>query len=302
RFQRRPRVGCSGRLGPGLSQPAGGPAEECPMHNPASAPDNTAVRVALWRALHMEVDSPPHVLEDDIGLRLVAPDEDWRRRPDMDPVFTKPFRASILARARFIEDLVLEQAKRGIGQYVILGAGLDTFVQRRPEMASRLRVFEIDRPGPQSWKRQRLIEVGLGIPDALRLVPVDFETSDAWGKGLTASGFDAHRAAVVASAGVSIYLSRDAVAATLRDAAVHPGDDVRAADRARRSGAAARPRARAERRPRERHAVRQLFHTNRDPDARAPGRLQRGPAHFGGESARAVLRGQSGWPLSAERR
>src|SRR6185437_14295123 len=189
------------------------------------------------------VDSPPHVLEDDIGLRLVAPDEDWRRRPDMDPVFTKPFRASILARARFIEDLVLEQAKRGIGQYVILGAGLDTFVQRRPEMASRLRVFEIDRPGPQSWKRQRLIEVGLGIPDALRLVPVDFETSDAWGKGLTASGFDAHRAAV------------------------HPGDDVRAADRARRSGAAARPRARAERRPRERHAVRQLFHTNRDPDA-----------------------------------
>jgi len=190
------------------------------MHNPASAPDNTAVRVALWRALHMEVDSPPHVLEDDIGLRLVAPDEDWRRRPDMDPVFTKPFRASILARARFIEDLVLEQAKRGIGQYVILGAGLDTFVQRRPEMASRLRVFEIDRPGPQSWKRQRLIEVGLGIPDALRLVPVDFETSDAWGKGLTASGFDAHRAAVVASAGVSIYLSRDAVAATLRDAAV----------------------------------------------------------------------------------
>ena len=190
------------------------------MHNPASAPDNTAVRVVLWRALHMEVDSPPHVLEDDIGLRLVAPDEDWRRRPDMDPVFTKPFRASILARARFIEDLVLEQAKRGIGQYVILGAGLDTFVQRRPEMASRLRVFEIDRPGPQSWKRQRLIEVGLGIPDALRLVPVDFETSDAWGKGLTASGFDAHRAAVVASAGVSIYLSRDAVAATLRDAAV----------------------------------------------------------------------------------
>jgi len=190
------------------------------MHNPASAPDNTAVRVALWRALHMEVDSPPHVLEDDIGLRLVPPDEDWRRRPDMDPVFTKPFRASILARARFIEDLVLEQAKRGIGQYVILGAGLDTFVQRRPEMASRLRVFEIDRPGPQSWKRQRLIEVGLGIPDALRLVPVDFETSDAWGKGLTASGFDAHRAAVVASAGVSIYLSRDAVAATLRDAAV----------------------------------------------------------------------------------
>ena len=189
------------------------------MHNPAPAPDNTAVRVALWRALHAQVDAPPHILEDDIGLRLVAPDADWRLRPDMDPVFTRPFRASILARARFIEDLVLEQAQRGVGQYVILGAGLDTFVQRRPEMASKLRVFEIDRPAPQAWKRQRLIDVGLGIADGLRLVPVDFETSDAWVKGLTASGFDAHRAAVVASAGVSIYLSKDAVASTLRDAA-----------------------------------------------------------------------------------
>ncbi|HEX5461641.1 MAG TPA: class I SAM-dependent methyltransferase [Steroidobacteraceae bacterium] len=189
------------------------------MQSPAPAPDNTAVRVALWRALHMEVDSPPHVLEDDIGLRLVAPDDAWRRRPDMDPVFTRPFRASILARARFIEDLVLEHVKRGFGQYVILGAGLDTFVQRRPETASKLTVFEVDRPAPQAWKRQRLIAVGLGIPDGLRLVPVDFESSDAWGKGLTASGFDAHRAAVVASAGVSIYLSKDAVAATLRDAA-----------------------------------------------------------------------------------
>jgi methyltransferase (TIGR00027 family) len=173
----------------------------------------------LWRALHAQVDAPPHILEDDIGLRLVAPDADWRLRPDMDPVFTRPFRASILARARFIEDLVLEQAQRGVGQYVILGAGLDTFVQRRPEMASKLRVFEIDRPAPQAWKRQRLIDVGLGIADGLRLVPVDFETSDAWVKGLTASGFDAHRAAVVASAGVSIYLSKDAVASTLRDAA-----------------------------------------------------------------------------------
>lgn len=197
------------------------------MHNPAPAPDNTAVRVALWRALHAQVDSPPHILTDDVGLRLVAPDENWRLRPDMDPVFTRPFRASILARARFIEDLVLEQAERGVDQYVILGAGLDTFVQRRPERASRLRVFEIDRPAPQAWKRQRLIDTGLGMPEALRLVPVDFETSDAWVAALVSSGFDAHRPAVVASAGVSIYLSKDAVAATLRDAAaLAPGSTL----------------------------------------------------------------------------
>jgi len=67
------------------------------MHNDCSAtPDSTAVRVALWRALHVQVDSPPHVLEDEIGLKLVAPDEGWRHRPDMDPQFTRPFRASIV--------------------------------------------------------------------------------------------------------------------------------------------------------------------------------------------------------------
>src|SRR5215218_4414381 len=91
-----------------------------------ATPDNTAVRVALWRALHVEVDSPPHVLEDEVGLKLAAPDDGWRSRPDMSP-FTKPFRASILALACFIEDLVVEQVTAGVGQYVILGAGLETF-------------------------------------------------------------------------------------------------------------------------------------------------------------------------------
>jgi hypothetical protein len=129
-----------------------------------AAPDSSAVRVALWRALHVRVDSLPHVLEDEIGLQLVAPEDGWRQRSDMNPQFTSPFRASIVARARFIEDLVVEQAARGIGQYVILEGGLDTFAQRRPEVASNLRVFEGDRTGPQSWKRQRLIETRLRNP------------------------------------------------------------------------------------------------------------------------------------------
>ena len=197
------------------------------MHDEVSAPDSTAVRVALWRALHSQIDPAPHVFEDEVGLRLVAPDESWRRRPDMDSDFTKPFRASIVARARFIEDLVFEQVERGVGQYVILGAGLDTFAQRRPEMGSRLKVFEIDRPGPQAWKRERLVELGLGVPDWLRLVPVDFEAGDAWWKRLTASGFDTGQPAVVASTGVSMYLSKEAVASTLRQvAALAPGSTL----------------------------------------------------------------------------
>jgi methyltransferase (TIGR00027 family) len=186
--------------------------------DPAASPDNTAVRVALWRALHLEVDPPPHVLEDDVGLKLAAPDEGWRSRPDMSP-FTRPFRASIVARARFIEDLVTEQAARGVEQYVILGAGLDTFAQRRPELAAQLRVFEIDRPGAQAWKRQRLVELGLGIPSFLRLVPVDFEAGDAWWEQLAAAGFDSGRPAVVASTGVSMYLTKEAIMATLRQVA-----------------------------------------------------------------------------------
>jgi methyltransferase (TIGR00027 family) len=138
--------------------------------------------------------------------------------------FTRPFRASIVARARFVEDLLEEQAARGVDQYVILGAGLDTFAQRRPELMSRLRVFEIDRPGPQAWKRRRLLDLGFGLPPALRFVPVDFEAGDAWWERLAASGFDPRRPAVVASTGVSMYLTKEAIAATLRQtAALAPG-------------------------------------------------------------------------------
>jgi len=184
-----------------------------------AGPDSTAVRVALWRAMHMQVDRPPHVLEDETGLRLAAPDDSWRQRPDMDPRATSGYRASIVARARFIEDLVTEQANHGVAQYVILGAGLDTFAQRRPEIASRLRVFEVDQPGPQAWKRRRLIDLGFGIPEWLRLVPVDFEAGQSWWEKLPTAGFDAGQPAVVASTGVSMYLTRDANLATLRQIA-----------------------------------------------------------------------------------
>ncbi len=182
------------------------------------APDNTAVRVALWRALHLKVDPPPHVFTDDVGLQLVAPDEDWPNRPDMSP-FTRPFRASILARARFIEDLVAQQIEAGVGQYVILGAGLDTFAQRRPELACRAVVFEIDQPGPQAWKQRRLDELGIGVPAFLRFVSVDFEAGDLWWERLAAAGFEDSRPAFIASTGVSMYLTRTAVAAMLGRAA-----------------------------------------------------------------------------------
>jgi hypothetical protein len=151
-----------------------------PQESSAKAPDSSAVRTALWRALHVEIDAPPHVLEDVVGLQLANPDDGWRQRPDMDPDATLGFRAAIVARARFVEDLVAERSEAGVQQYVILGSGLDTFVQRNPSAGSHLRVFEIDEPATQAWKRERLVELGHGIPDWLRFVPVDFEAGVSW--------------------------------------------------------------------------------------------------------------------------
>jgi len=183
------------------------------QNNKTTEPNNTAVRTALWRALHMQADAKPHILEDEIGLKLIAPPDDWQQRPDMK--FTKRLRASIIARARFIEDLIIEQSKKGIAQYVILGAGLDTFAQRRPDVASKLQVYEIDQPDTSAWKHQRLIEVGFGIPKYLHLVPVNFEASSWWNELLKA-GFDKNKPAVVACTGVSLYLTKDAITSTLK--------------------------------------------------------------------------------------
>jgi methyltransferase (TIGR00027 family) len=192
-----------------------------------SLPDQTAVRTALWRALHLTVDGPPPVLADDIGRQLADPAAGWQDRPDMNPEFTSGFRASIVIRARFIEDLVAERYSGGTRQYVLLGAGLDTFAQRHPELAGMLRVFEVDQPGTQAWKRQRLTELGYGVPDWLRFVPVDFEAGASWRQQAAAAGFDLGAPAVIASTGVSMYLTRAANAAALRDlAALAPGSTI----------------------------------------------------------------------------
>ena len=185
------------------------------------------MRVALWRALHVLADPPPHVINDEVGLKLAAPDEGWRARPDMDPVFTKNFRASIVARARFIEDLVMDEAARGVDQYVLLGAGLDSFAQRRLGEMSNLKVFEVDQPGTQAWKKKRLVELGYGVPTNLKFAPVNFEKREDWVNGLETVGFDPKRPSVIASTGVTLYLTKEAVAATLRTvAAFAPGSTL----------------------------------------------------------------------------
>ncbi len=187
-------------------------------------PDNTAVRTALWRALHVQIDDKPHVIEDEIGFTLAAPDADWKERPDMK--YTKRLRASIVARARFVEDFIVEQTKQGIAQYVILGSGLDSFAQRRPDVASKLQIYEIDQPDTLAWKQQRLTELNFGIPEYVHFVPVNFETTSWWDELLKA-GFDIKKPAAVACTGVTLYLTKDAIVATLKQlAALHHGSQL----------------------------------------------------------------------------
>lgn len=187
-------------------------------------PDSSAVRTALWRALHLRVDPPPHLLDDAIGLDLAAPESGWEQRGDMHPEGTAPYRLAIVARTRYVEDLLIDEH---LSQYVLLGAGLDTFAQRHPELADRVDVFEIDQPGPQAWKRQRLDDTDLGVADNLHLVPVDFESGEDWWAGLLDGGFDAHTPALVSSSGVSMYLTAEANAETLRRLAqLAPGSVV----------------------------------------------------------------------------
>lgn len=182
-------------------------------------PESSAARVAMWRALHAECDPQPHVIEDRVGLELLAPAGNWRRRPDMNLAATAPFRASIVARARFVEDMVEEAVNAGVSQYVLLGAGLDSLAQRRPDLAEKLSIFEIDQPRPQSWKRQRLIDLGYVIPDSLHFVPVDFESGKDWRHSLVQAGFDVDAPAIVSSTGVSMYLTKQATTEALRKTA-----------------------------------------------------------------------------------
>jgi len=175
-------------------------------------PDNTAIRTALWRALHVQADDKPHIIEDEVGFHLIKPEKDWQERPDMK--YTKRLRASIVARARFVEDVAREQMAKGVKQYVLLGAGLDSFAQRNAQISSQVDIYEIDQPGMLAWKEEKLTENGYRIPNNLHFVPVDFEHSSWWDELLN-KGFDVHQKAVVSCTGVTLYLTGAAIAGTL---------------------------------------------------------------------------------------
>lgn len=178
-------------------------------------PSRTALRVAMRRAAHQLFDDPP-VLADELAPRIIG-DEALRRinasNADQRSGHARAIRAFMAARSRFAEDALAESVARGTAQYVVLGAGLDTFAYRCPY--PHLRVFEVDYPATQQWKRKKLAAAAIEIPSTLAFVPVDFER-DTLAGALAAAGFRHDAPAFFTWLGVTMYLTTPAIEATLR--------------------------------------------------------------------------------------
>jgi methyltransferase (TIGR00027 family) len=170
----------------------------------------TALGVAIRRAAHQVMDRPP-VLDDPIALRLVGSGYPRHMERAMHRV-ARDFRAFMAVRSRYVEDKLAEAVAQGVRQYVILGAGLDTFAYRNP--FPWLRVFEVDFPATQEWKRVMLAQASIEVPAGLTFVPLDFERQTL-AEGLAASGFDAEMPAFCGWLGVIPYLTLEAFRATL---------------------------------------------------------------------------------------
>lgn len=183
---------------------------------PSPCPSRTALRVALQRAAHQVLDQPPVFVDplalDLLGLTPTAGDQAYPGWLDDTPI-ARVFRASMAARSRFAEDCFAAARQRGVRQFVLLGAGLDTFAARLGPQATDLQVFEVDHPAMQAWKRQRLQEAGLPMPPGHRFVAVDFERHSL-GEGLLAAGFVRTQPAWFSWLGVTMYLSAPALNAT----------------------------------------------------------------------------------------
>ena len=179
-------------------------------------PSLTAYKVAMMRAAHQVFDNPK-VFEDPMALSIIGTQGASDIRSKSRKFKTKLhsyLRAIVVARSRFVEDELSVAIKRGVRQYVILGAGLDTFAYRNPYSAKDLRVFEVDHPATQQWKRQQLNATGIRTPETLAFVPIDFKSQSLVGELLKA-GFRTGEPSLFSWLGVTMYLMRDTMRATM---------------------------------------------------------------------------------------
>jgi methyltransferase (TIGR00027 family) len=184
-------------------------------------PSRTAMRVAIRRAAHQVLDTP-RVLDDPLALRIIGAEAaaELNASPGRQQGrVSRAIRAFMAVRSRHAEDALARAIARGVAQYVVLGAGLDTFAYRNPHPA--LRVFEVDYPATQAWKRERLAAAAIPIPSSVTFAPVDFERQ-ALPEGLARAGFDRRAPAFFSWLGVTMYLTEDAIAPTFEFIASTP--------------------------------------------------------------------------------
>jgi methyltransferase (TIGR00027 family) len=184
----------------------------------------TAALTAMLRAAHQLVDDEPKIVNDPIAIALV--DDTTRERIAARPeVLRSPGlmipRAAVLLRSRYAEDLLARAVAQGVGQFVILGAGLDTFAFRQPAFAHQIQIYEVDHPTTQAWKRERLAAAGVAAPENLHWAPIDLEQQSLLA-GLQDVGLDASSSAFFSWLGVSQYLTLPAIDATLKAVAALP--------------------------------------------------------------------------------
>ncbi len=181
-----------------------------------SRPSTTAFRVALRRAAHQIFDDPK-VFDDPVAIPILGSEVKERLKAESRLLngLGRSVRAAMAARSRYAEDQLARAVERGTKQYVILGAGFDTFAYRNKHAARGLRVFEVDHPATQEWKRRKLMEAQITIPSSVTFVSADFEVHTP-AKVLAQAGFDAGKPAFFSWLGVTMYLDRDVVTGTLR--------------------------------------------------------------------------------------
>lgn len=176
-------------------------------------PSRTALMVARQRAAHQVLDHGS-ILYDPFAMKILRENEkDVLQFANGHPLASLG-RLFTSARSRIAEDALSRAVERGIRQVVILGAGLDTFALRNPHGARRVRIYEVDHPATQAWKRERMIETQIALPPWLNFVPVDFER-DGLGEKLAAAGFQQNSPAFFTWLGVVPYLNQDAIGRTL---------------------------------------------------------------------------------------
>jgi methyltransferase (TIGR00027 family) len=183
-------------------------------------PSRTALGAAGHRAAHQVLEGG-RIFSDPLALRILGPDAEAAvRAAEQDPG-RRRLRLFIALRARVAEDALALAFQEGVRQLVVLGAGLDTFACRNP-LGPELRMFEVDHPATQAWKRDRLAQAGIAAPANLAFVPVDFQR-EALGDCLARAGFAAAEPSFFSWLGVVPYLTEDAVWATLKTLAAFPG-------------------------------------------------------------------------------